>query len=334
MTVRRGQARACANVALVKYWGKRDPGLNLPVGGSISATMEGLTATATVRPWRGAPAPRFVVGGAAVGGPPSDRMAGFLGLLTDVFASAADLETEVEVDFPVAAGLASSAAIYCAVAAAAAAACDARLTREALTILARRGSGSAARSVFGGIVEWRRGERADGSDSTAHQILAESEWDLAVAVAIVSDARKAVGSREGMEHTARTSPLFGGWVAGQEDDLRAARRAVAMRDLAALGTVAEENCLRMHATAISARPPVLYWETTTLAVMRKVHEMRRQGIEAYFSIDAGPQVKVLCGGADLTRVATILEQVPGVLRVLCARLGPGVVVLEGPSPWT
>lgn len=332
---RSAQARACANVALVKYWGKRDPHLNLPATGSISLTLRELQATAVVTRRSGPPREaRFLQNGELVSGPPGARMATYLDLLAALFGCAGPLDADVYASFPVAAGLASSAAIHAAVAAAAAAVAGARLNREQLSAIARRGSGSAARSVFGGFVEWRRGERDDGEDSIALPLLGESEWDVAMAVAIVDEGRKAVSSRDAMEHVARTSPLYAGWLAAQPPDLAAARAAIAARDLEQLGTIAEANCLRMHATALAARPGVLYWTPTTVALMHEVRTLRRAGTPAYFTIDAGPQVKVLCERHRLRDVAAALSNVPGVVRVLGAHPGPGVAIVSGEAPWS
>ncbi len=327
-------ARACANVALVKYWGKRDEALNLPATGSISVTLGGLQATARVEAAAGGAGARFVQDGVAVGGLAGERMAEFLDLLSRASDAAPVLRVDVEANFPVGAGLASSAAIYCAVAAAGASLCGLRMSLAELSAVARRGSGSAARSVYGGWVEWQRGQRADGGDSTAVQLLEEHGWPIGVAVAVVSDARKAIASRDAMRHVVESSPLFAGWVAAQEGDLAEMRRAIGAQDLDRVGRVAEENCLRMHATAIAARPPVLYWTPVTVAVMQAVHELRSSGVPAYFTIDAGPQVKVLCRLADLAQVRAALAATPGVLRVIESRPGPGVAMVEGHQPWS
>lgn len=332
MTPKSATARACANVALVKYWGKRDPELNLPATGSISLTLAELTATATVAR-AGAGEPRFRQDGRVVEGTPARRMEEFLDLVATRFGED-PLSVRVVADFPVAAGLASSAAIFAATAAAGAAACGGRIDLVDLSALARRGSGSAARSVFGGFVEWSRGDRDDGADSVATPLQGVGEWDVAMAVAVVNEGKKDVGSRDAMEHVARTSPLYPGWLAAQEDDLSAMRVAIARRDLERAGTIAEENCLRMHATAIAARPPVLYWAPPTLEVIALVRRMRGEGLRGWFTMDAGPQVKVLCAGADLDAVASRLAEIPGVSRVIRARPGPGVAILEGPCPWT
>lgn len=323
-------AVAHANVALVKYWGKRDERLNLPAVGSISLTLAGLRATATVATRRAAGA-RFVQDGRPVEGTAGANMASFLDLVAG--PEGPTLATSVEANFPVGAGLASSAAIYCAVTTAALSALGRRVSLEELSALARRGSGSAARSVYGGLVEWHRGDAADGSDSVATQILREDEWPLALLVAITSEGMKRHPSRDAMRHVAATSPLYPGWLAAQDDDLRAMRAAIAARDLPELGRIAEENCLRMHATGFAARPPVMFWTPATLAAMDAVRALRDDGIGAWFTIDAGPQVKVLCQPADADAVASRLRDVPGVLRVLRSGTGPGVTMQRGDAPW-
>jgi diphosphomevalonate decarboxylase len=320
-------------VALVKYWGKRDEERNLPAVGSISLTLDGLEAVATVTlvapPHEG---PRFRQSGAPVTGVAAERMAAFLDVLA---AGARPLVAcaDVAANFPVGAGLASSAAIFCAVTAAALSALECRVDLVTLSGIARQGSGSAARSVFGGLVEWQRGEAADGSDSVARQLLPESAWDVAMLVAITSEGMKSTASRDAMRHVAATSPLYGGWLAAQDEDLGEMRRAIATRDLATVGRIAEENCLRMHATSLAARPPVIFWSPATLAAMEAVRQTRREGIGCYFTIDAGPQVKVLCGTSDADAVAARLRAVPGVLRVLRCAPGAGVEIEHGEVPW-
>ncbi len=325
-------ARAGANVALVKYWGKRDEERNLPAVGSISITLGDLVATARVRVGDTGAA-RFLGGGEVVSGTAADRMAAYLDWLGPQLGTNERLTTEVEATFPVGAGLASSAAIHCAVAVAAASALGACVDRSRLSRLARVGSGSAARSIYGGWVEWHRGERDDGEDSGATQLLGEDTWPLAMVVAIVHDGPKEVPSRDAMRHVARTSALYAAWIEAQPDDLAAMRTAIAARDLTAVGTIAEENCLRMHAITFAARPPVLYWAPATLAAMEAVRGLRTRGCEAYFTIDAGPQVKVLCSPQNVDTVAETMAAVPGVVRTLRSTLGGGAEVLEGPTPW-
>jgi diphosphomevalonate decarboxylase len=147
-------------------------------------------------------------------------------------------------------------------------------------------------------------------------------------VALTARGPKALGSTAAMDRTARTSPFYPAWVAGSEADLADARAAIAARDLPALGRVAERSALRMHASAMAADPAIIYWNGATLAAMAAVVELRAAGVAAYFTIDAGPHVKVLCATADAARVAAALAAVPGVQSTVTASPGPGARVVE------
>jgi diphosphomevalonate decarboxylase len=316
-------ARANVNVALVKYWGKRDASLNLPATGSISLTLDGLWVEARCR--FGVPTDECTIDDRSDGGEDEARIARFV----DLVRAEAGIEARARVGttsgVPAGVGLASSAAAYAALAAAVSRAAGLRLEPPALSALARRGSGSAARSVFGGFVEWHRGERSDGRDSVAEPLLARSAWDVRVVVAVTSTARKRVSSRDGMRRAA-TSPLYPAWLETAERDLAEARAAIAARDLEALGLLAEHNALKMHAVGLAARPPLLYWRAATVECIHRVWALRSDGVPGYVTIDAGPQVKVLCAPRDAEGIASALRDVPGVERVLTCAPGAGVEV--------
>src|SRR6059036_2681044 len=307
-------ARANVNLALVKYWGKRDRALNLPATGSISLTLDGLSVEASVA-FGGAEADRVEIDGVEAGGDEAVRVARFLDVVRTEAGRRERALVATRSTVPRGIGLASSAAAFAALALAASRAAGLALDPSALSALARRGSGSAARSVLGGFVEWRRGERADGRDSVAEPLAPPDFWDLRVVVAVTSSAPKAVSSRAGMEHAA-TSPFYPAWVAGAEADLAEARAAIRARDLEALGLVAEHSALEMHAVGLAARPPLVYWRAATVECMHRVWALRAEGTPAFATIDAGPQVKALCGTADASRVAEALGAVAGVERVL------------------
>jgi diphosphomevalonate decarboxylase len=318
-------ARANANLALVKYWGKRDPALNLPATGSISLTLDGLAVEASVAFGAGE-ADRFEIDGEPARGEEAARLGRFLDVVRETTGRRERALVSTRATVPRGIGLASSAAAFAALALAGSRAAGMELDPTALSVLARRGSGSAARSVFGGFVEWRRGERADGRDSFAEPLAAPDHWDVRVVVAVTSTAPKAVSSRDGMARAA-TSPFYPAWVAGVEADLAEARAAIRARDLAALGLVAERSALAMHAIGLAARPPLLYWIPATVGCLRRVWELRAGGTPAFATIDAGPQVKVLCAPADAGRVADALRTVPGVGRVLTCVPGRGAEVV-------
>lgn len=330
MTVHAATAVAHPNVALVKYWGKRDTALNLPAVGSISVTLAGLSTVTSVRFDPALGRDELSLGG-QLDPKALERVSAFLDLVRG--RAGLDLHARVESrnDFPTGAGLASSASAFAALALAASAAAGLALGPRELSTLARQGSGSASRSLFGGLVEWHRGERADGLDSFAEPLLSEDAWPLAVLVAVTSGAPKPVGSTDGMELTRLTSPFWTAWVERAPAELAAMRRAVAARDLARVGELAEHSCLAMHAVAMAARPGLVYWNAATVAAMHAVRELRRGGVGAYFTIDAGPQVKVLAAPGDAGRVREALRAVPGVERVIDSGPGPGARLVGGES---
>jgi diphosphomevalonate decarboxylase len=326
--LKRVTARAHANIALVKYWGKRDAALNLPAVGSISLTLDALHTTTTVEFSSQLKADELILNGQPATAARLQRVSVFLNRVRDLAGISQFARVESENNFPTGAGLASSASAFASLALAATRAAGLELSPARLSQLARLGSGSAARSIFGGLVEMNPGTRTDGSDAVAHPLLSPQEWDLRLLIAITSESEKEIGSTEGMEHTAQTSPFYGQWVATSRQDIEAMRQAIFARDFTRLGEIAEYSCLKMHAVALSARPGLLYWNDTTVRLMHAIRQMRREGLPVYFTIDAGPQVKAICQPDIQAAVAKRLSAIPGVLRIISAGPGPGAHVLQ------
>ena len=318
-------ARANANVALVKYWGKRDPVLNLPSTGSISLTLAGLAVEAAVA-FDAGEGDRVVIEGAPAAGEEAERVRRFLDVVRAEAGSSSRARVATRSTVPRGIGLASSAAAFASLALAGSRAAGLRLEPPALSALARRGSGSAARSIYGGFVEWRRGERPDGTDSIAEPLAPSDHWDVRMVIAVTSSVRKSVSSRAGMARAAE-APFYPAWVEGAEADLAGARAAIRTRDLEALGLVAEHSALKMHAVGLAARPALLYWRGATVECLHAVWALRTAGTAAFCTIDAGPQVKVLCASTDALRVAAALRTIPGVERVLTCAPGGGAEVI-------
>lgn len=313
-------AQAHPNIALIKYWGKRDVPLNLPVVGSLSITLDTLWTRTSVRFSADLAADRITLNGRE---DPKQlkRASACLDRMRRIAGVATRAEIVSHNNFPTGAGLASSASGFAALVMAADAALGLRLSPAQQSVLARRASGSAARSIFGGYVEWALGDDADGEDSVARPILAAEAWPLRVAVAITSTAEKAIGSTEGMNRTAETSPYQRAWIDSQEADLAEARAAIAARDFERLADISEFSCLKMHALAMAAKPGLLYWNAATMAAMHAVRALRASGVPVFFTIDAGPQVKAICLPSAAAQVAAALREVPGVLNVLETGLG-------------
>ena len=323
------QATAVAhpNIALVKYWGKSDVERNIPAVGSLSITLDGLTTTTTVRFDLDFEHDIFLFGGRE-----APKMAQRVVACVDLMRRRAGVSrhavVESENDFPTAAGLASSASGFAALVVAADAALGAELDRSELADVARQASGSAARSLFGGFVELRL--TPDGPHPTeTRQLLESSAWPLRVLVAVTDPGPKAIGSTEGMLMTERSSPYYPAWVESSPADLSQARSAVERLDFEALAAVSESSCLKMHSVMLSARPGLVYWNGTTVECIRRVRELRADGVAVFFTVDAGPQVKAVCLPEVYERVERELGNIPGVTSMVESGLGDGARVVRG-----
>lgn len=315
--------RAHPNIALVKYWGKRDREFNTPAAGSLSLTLAAFTTTTTVEE---SDTDQLNLDGAVQSGAALARFRSWTDHVRQLTGSTLRFRADTHNDFPTASGLASSASAYAALAVATTACAGVTCDPRELSILARIGSGSAARSIFGGLVVMNAGNRADGQDSYAEPLLSKGElaegWPLAMVVAIIDDGRpKEISSRDAMQRCQETSPLYAGWISSVSGDLAAARSAIDNRDLDTLGTVTEHSALTMHAAAIASRPTTLYWRPTTLAAIEAVRAARKDGVSAYFTMDAGPHVKVLTTMEQAGEVARRLESIAGINKVVVSEPG-------------
>ncbi|MFT3798994.1 diphosphomevalonate decarboxylase [Microbacterium sp.] len=312
-------ARAHPNIALVKYWGKSDTGFNLPATGSLSMTLDVFptTTTVTLAPERDADV--FTLDGVVRTGIPATRVTRLLDVVRAAAGSTAAAVVTSHNTVPSAAGLASSASGFAALAAAAAAAYGLDLDERGLSRLARRGSGSAARSVPGGFALWHAG---DDEHSVAERIAAP---ELAMVIGIVDRAEKPVSSREAMNRTALTSPYYPAWVTSTAETLEAACEACRDGDVTRLGRIAETNALRMHAAIQACDPPIRYLTPASVELFDRIARLRADGVEAYGTADAGPNVVAVCRPHDAAAVAAVLADVT---EVVVAGVGPGVRLLD------
>ncbi|MCG3210535.1 MAG: hypothetical protein FOGNACKC_04166 [Anaerolineae bacterium] len=314
---RQATALAHPNIAFIKYWGNQNDNLRLPANPSLSMNLASLHAITTVQFDDSRPADSLTINGQPVTGPGLARVSTSL----DLIRAEAGLKLPAQVtsasNFPVGSGIASSAAAFAALAVAGAAAAGLPASGSSLSRLARRGSGSASRSVPAGYCEW-----LTGSDETsvATSIAPPEHWDLRDVVVVVSQAHKAVGSTGG-HSLAATSSLQAARVAGAADRLAACKAALLARDLPAMGAVIEEDAVIMHGVMMSSRPPLYYWTPETMAIIQATQQWRADGLPVYFTIDAGPNVHLICDAAHAAQVEAAARQIAGVQRVLVS--GPG-----------
>ncbi len=297
----RGQAFCPSNIALCKYWGKRNLDLNLPVNSSLSVSLGNKGAQATITSCE---KNHTII----VNNQPKSitSISEYLDAISTITRTQYHLELTINI--PIAAGLASSACIFAAIACALNDLHQWRLPTRKLSILARLGSGSAARSITHGFVEWHRGNCTDGMDSFGNPL--PDLWpELCIGLLIISDQTKSVGSRAGMQRTVTTSDYYAAWPQKAAIDLTRLKIAIQNRDFELLGQTAESNALAMHATMATAWPPLNYCLPQTLAMIKQVWSLRDSGLAIYFTQDAGPNIKLLFLKPLLNHITNYFPQV-------------------------
>jgi diphosphomevalonate decarboxylase len=313
-------AKAQPNIALIKYWGKRDPDRNLPAVGSISVTLSELFTQMSVDLDAAIAEDQLEVNGAT-----NEALLPRVQLCLDYVLGSDRHRARIvsQSNFPIAAGLASSASAFSALVVAAAGAGGQDRSTSELASLAGASSGSAARSLYGGFAELEN----CGDEVRVASICSASEWPLRVVVAITMAGPKATSSGEAMEISRKTSPFYSRWVDQQAEDLALARAAIGARDFEMLAEVSEHNCLKMHSVMWASRPPIMYWNSATIECMQIVRELRSQGVPVFFTIDAGPQLKAVCLPEDEARVQTALAAVDGVSDIMVSGIGDGAMLV-------
>jgi len=323
-------AIANANIALVKYWGKRDETLILPQNNSISVTLNGLNTITTVEFDKKYDRDVFILGKEKFQGSEEfKRVVKHLDLIREMARIKDRAKVASKNNFPTAAGLASSASGFAALSLAGTRAAGMNLGLKELSMLARRGSGSATRSCQGGFVEWLRGEKLDGSDSYAIQIAPPEHWpEFRMITTIVSAIAKKVPSRAGMTETVKTSPMYNAWLNAVKEDLENVKRGILKKDFTLVGKTAESNCLKMHAIMMTTKPALIYWMPATLEIIHSVLAWREEGLEGYFTIDAGPQVKVICLEKDVPELEQRLQNIQEVKKTIVCKPGEGSALIN------
>jgi len=316
----KGTASAVAspNIALIKYWGNRDHELRLPSNGSISLTLGGLETRTTVSFDETLPSDRLTVDGS----PPTNSALVRVSEHLDRIRHLAGIHTPAQVEsrnnFPAGVGVASSASAFAALTLAGTAAADLSLNPKELSRLARLGSGSACRSIFGGYVEWYAGETH--ADSHAEPLAPPEHWDLIDLIAVISREHKGIGSTQG--HTlADTSLLQSARVTDTPRRLNICREALLHCDFPTLASIVEQDSNLMHAVMFTSTPALIYWAPTTIELMQAVTTWRAEGLEVCYTIDAGPNVHCLCTKQHADQVEERLGHLPGVIDLLRAHPG-------------
>jgi diphosphomevalonate decarboxylase len=321
-------AQASPNIAFIKYWGNRENVLRIPMNGSISMSLDGLYTRTTVSFQPSLPFDELIINGHEVMGAGLDRISYIL----DIIRGMANIHERAEVmsenNFPSGAGIASSASAFAALALAGSKAAGLNLSEKELSRLARRGSGSAARSIPGGFVEWQAGESEE--DSFAFSIAEPDHWKLVDCVAIVSAVHKKTGSTEG-HSIAPTSPLQAARVADASRRLELCRNAILNRDFNAFASIVELDSDMMHSVMMTSTPALHYWKPASLKVMDSVRQWRQEGMPVCYTVDAGANVHVITPETEAHIIDKRLREIEGVKDVLVARAGDAAKIVENDS---
>lgn len=317
--------RAHTNIALIKYWGKENEELIIPNNNSLSLTLDAFYTDTHVVFDRSLKEDVLILDGVTQDVTSLKKVQKVL----NEVRRQADLTDKARVEsinhVPTAAGLASSASGLAALAGAASDAAGLSLSPGELSKLARMGSGSACRSIYGGFSEWEKGH----SHSSSYAVpIDEADWDIGMLFIVVNDAKKEVSSRDGMKRTVDTSPFYEGWLQTLGSDLSEMKQAIKERSVQKVGEIAERNALKMHATTLGAQPPFTYWTAESMKAMDAVREIRKQNLTAYFTMDAGPNVKVICRQSEIKQIKQFMLDYFSKSQLIEAKPGPGLHLID------
>ena len=303
---------AAANVALIKYWGKTDLGKNIPAVPSLSIGIEDLRTQTIISESKSEK--DTLVG--KFERHEKERILNYVVKAKEILGVSGAVEIETENNFPASSGLASSASGFAAIALGMDKFFDLDLPKEDISRLARLGSGSAARSIYGGFVQMNT-----GPDPSASPLMVEDSWPLDIVVLVTEEQPKKMSSTDSMNLTRATSPFYSAWVDTQEADFLKAKDAIKQKDFWKLARISEHNCLKMHSTIMASKPPHVYWNPATLKIIHLIQKIQKKGLQVFFTIDAGPQVKLICDPSDTKAVIEQFESVSGISKRIVTKVG-------------
>ncbi|MCA0453010.1 MAG: diphosphomevalonate decarboxylase [Chloroflexi bacterium] len=318
-------ARAHPNIAFIKYWGNQDEQLRIPVNSSLSMNLEGLYTETMVNWDHRLTQDSLIINSVEQSGDALKRVQTHLSALRNHIDG---IEGHAKVisynNFPMGVGIASSASSFAALTLAAVSASGQQLSESTLSSLARLGSGSASRSIPTGFVEWHKG--VSHETSYAESIATPDFWDLVDVIAVVSNTHKKVGSTEGHQ-SANTSDLQLARIANAEKRLQDCKEALLHKDFHSFATVVEEDSNLMHSIMMTSRPPLFYWQPTSIELMHLIPEWRHEGLDVCYTLDAGPNVHCICNRIHAEEVSRRVRNISGVLDVKSAGAGRGAYLL-------
>ncbi|MBI2133446.1 diphosphomevalonate decarboxylase [Candidatus Woesearchaeota archaeon] len=327
----RATSTATPNIAIMKYWGKRNDALKLPLNDSISITLDSTFSSKTTVDF----SEHYKEDSLVIDGvPASDKEMRNAMLVLYYLRKKAGLSCHARIEsgnnFPKGAGIASSSSGYAALAVAAAAALNLKLRPDEISIAARLGSGSACRSVIGGFVQWKKGGKEDGSDSYSEQLADEHHWkEFRIVTAITSEEPKIIGSTEGMKRTVDTSKLYGKRLETLPDIIEQSKEAIKRKNHEELFRIAMAESNSLHAVMLDSWPPLIYLNETSRKIISKIHEFNaaKKETAAAYSFDAGPNCHIFTLAKHEAELIAAIKEISGVSRIHTSVVGKGPEVI-------
>ncbi|MBD5429367.1 diphosphomevalonate decarboxylase [Lactobacillus sp.] len=317
-------ARAHTNIALIKYWGKANKELKTPLMSSLSMTLDAFYTDTTFEHGNHLTKDTFILNDTEQNSEQAKRVMNYVHRLQKEYGFSDHFKIDSFNHVPTSAGLASSASAFAALATAFAASYKLNLSKKELSQLARLGSGSATRSIYGGFALWHKGH--DHNDSYAIAVDENPDWDLHMLAVEVNTHEKKISSTQGMIR-AQTSPFYQSWLDKNTTEIKKMEEAIQEKDFTKLGQLSENSANEMHAINLSAQPGFTYFEPDTLKLIQLIHQLRQDGIECYYTIDAGPNVKILCTLKNRKKIISAVHNLLGNVKIVDASFGPGVKIL-------
>ena len=314
----RSIVRTSPNIALIKYWGKRDTIKNLPAVDSISITLDNLWTEMNVMFSSDLTNDELFINEKK-----QNNISRVKNCIDSIYGKQRDCVSIVSrCNFPISAGLASSSSSFSALVVAINTLMKKKWNTQILANQAGLASGSAARSILGGIVELNN----EPKKIRITQLLSPNDWPLRVVIAITDKKEKSISSSKAMKLSADTSPFYSSWVEGQNDDIKEANSFISKKDFEGLASISEHNCMKMHSIMWTTRPSIVYWNATTIDCMQAIRDLQRNGESVFFTIDAGPQIKAICLPENEEKIAKKLNEIKGVQSIMTSGLGSGPII--------
>ena len=310
--------RTSPNIALIKYWGKRNTIKNLPAVDSISITLDNLWTEMNVMFSSDLSNDELFINEEK-----QDNISRVKNCIDSICGEQRDYASIMSrCNFPISAGLASSSSSFSALVVAINSLMKKKWNTQLLANQAGSVSGSAARSILGGIVKLNN----EPEKIRITQLLSPNDWPLRVVIAITDKKEKAISSSKAMKLSADTSPFYSSWVEDQNDDIKEANSFISKKDFEGLASISEHNCMKMHSIMWTTRPSIVYWNSTTIDCMHAIRDLQRNGESVFFTIDAGPQIKAICLPENEEKIAKKLNEIKGVQSIMTSGLGSGPMI--------